>query len=243
MALITLSALLSDVKGKIGGGVFQNSQGGLMLRTKVSPINRRTSTQVTSRLKMFNLQNDWIRLTTAQRADWELFAQTYPRPQLKNPLCNINGHQYFLKYNDYRVRYGLAVLNDVSWTVPSFSSVIGNLMNDGSDLFLFTSRKLDFVNEFVVLFLSWQVSKGMNNPSNRRKMIIGSTLTGNLLTITDSYLNVFGELPAVGSEVFLKLAVFSRNTAYWTAFYESKVTVEQIYAVGTAEVGTTFVVR
>lgn len=242
MALVTVSALVSDIKGKVGGMVFQNTQAGLAVRQKVSPINRRTTLQTTSRLKMFNLQNAWMNLTDAQRADWDLFAQTYPKPQIKNPAKNINGQQYFLKCNDFRVRYGYDPLLDIDWNIPTLEAFTATIFNFGSNLWLLCNRRIDFANEFLVCFLSWEVSSGMNNPSNRRKMIIFSTNYWNDINITSGYSAIFGTIPATGSNVFIKVASFSKTSPYWTMFYEEKVTVQSTFGIGYYIVGSTFVV-
>jgi len=242
MALITLSPLLSDIKGKIGGGVFQNSQGGLMLRTKVTPINRRTLPQNRSRIDMFNLQNEWLRLTQAQRDDWDLWAVTYPKPQIKNPLKTINGQQYFLKYNDYRSRYGLTTMQNVDWTIPTFSAIDVSFFNIANVFYVIADRKIDFANEFVVLFISWEVSPGLNNAGNRRKMIIFNTSTGNKFDLTTQVTNVFGAIPAAGSQIFYKVASFSRNTPYWSMFVEGKETLYSTLGIGNMIIGKTFIV-
>jgi hypothetical protein len=242
MALITLSALLADVKGKLGGGVFQNSQGGLALRTKVTPINRRTMPQNRSRIAMFNLQNDWLSMTQAQRDDWDLWAVTYPRPQKKNPLKNINGQQYFLKYNDYRKAYSLPVMKDINWDIPTFTAVEATIGYVGGLVFITTDRAIDFVNEFLVFSMSWEVSAGLNNPGNRRKLLSFTTAQANNNFIHTQLIDTFGAVPAVGSEVFIKIAVFSRTSPYWTMFYETKTTIYQLTGIGQMIIGTNFVV-
>lgn len=243
MAIIQTSGLISDIKGAVGGVVFQNTSAGIAVRQKVTPVNRRTLLQVTSRLKMFDLQSAWMALTPVQQADWELFAATYPKPQIKNTTKNINGHQYFLKYNGYRVRYGMSVLTTIDWSVPTLATIQARFQNFGGVLLLFASRRIDFANEFLVLFMSWETSPGINNISSRRRLISVGTFAGNLLECTASYTSVFGALPSAGSTIHVKCAAFSKNTPYWTAFYEAATVVASSYGVGSGSVGGTIVVR
>ena len=242
MALITPSALISDIKGKIGGGVIQNTQGGLALRTKTTPVNRNTPRQERSRRDTFNLQNEWLNLTQAQRDDWQLWANTYPKPQIKNPLKNINGQQYFLKYNDYRARYNLPILKDLDWNVPTLDALEVNLFTLPGYLFVLANRRIDFLNEFLVLFITWEVSPGLNNPGNRYKMIVFNTNFWNNIVLSTEVSDVFGAIPATGSQVFVKVASFSRNTAYWTMFNEAKVTISNSFGIGSYIIGSTFTV-
>lgn len=242
MALVQLSAMFSNIKGKLGGGVFQNTQGGIAVRTKVTPVNRRTPKQELSRRGTFNLQNNWRSLTDAQRADWELFAQTYPKPQKKNPLRNINGQQYFLTYNDYRTRYSLTAMTDINWNVPTLDALEVSLFTLGSNLFVLANRRIDFQNEFLVLFLTWEVSPGLNNPGNRYKMIVFNTDFWNNIILNTEVTSIFGAIPSGGSTVFVKVAAFSRFSPYWTMFNESKEIIQTSWGIGSGVIGSTFVI-
>jgi len=242
MALVTLSAMFSNIKGKLGGGVFQNTQGGIAVRTKVTPVNRRTPLQELSRRGTFNLQNAWRSMTDAQRADWELFAQTYPKPQKKNPLRNINGQQYFLTYNDYRTRYNHSVMYDIDWNVPTLDALEVNLLTLPGNIFVVANRRINVPVEFLVLFMTWEVSPGLNNPGNRYKMVIFNTAYWNYLILNTHLTSIFGAVPSAGSTVFVKVAAFSRTSPYWTMFNESKVVIGDQFGIGAMAIGSTFAI-
>lgn len=242
MARITTSALISDIRGKVGGVVFQGGQSGLIARNKTIPVNRRTLAQTQSKKDLFNIQQEWKALTDAQRDDWNLFAATYPVLQKFSTTKTINGQQYFIKYNDYRVRYGLGVLQNPDFTLPTFQAIDIQIYNFVGNMFCLANRRLDPTNEFMVLFLSFEAPNSVTNAGNRRKMIIFNTGFFNNLIITNAYLDVYGRLPDVGTEIFYKVAMFSRNTAYWTSFTEGKSTVIDQFGVGFGIIGSTFVI-
>jgi hypothetical protein len=242
MARITTSALISDIRGKVGGVVFQGGQSGLVARQKTTPINKRTSAQTRAKTDLYNIQQDWMTLTDQQRDNWNLFAATYPKQQKFNPTKYINGQQYFIKYNTYRKSYNLPVLADVSFTIPSLQAIDISVFNFASNLFILANRRLDPNNEFMVLFLSFEAPASITNAGNRRKLIAVPTGYFNNLIATTYYNNVFGRLPDVGTEVFYKVAMFSRNTAHWTSFTEGKATIQQNFGIGFGVIGSTFVI-
>lgn len=242
MARITTSALISDIRGKVGGVVFQGGQSGLIVRNKSIPVNRRTLAQTQSKKDLFNIQQEWRALTDSQRDDWNLFAATYPVLQKFSTTKTINGQQYFIKYNDYRVRYNLGILQDPDFTLPSFNAVDVNIFNFNNNMFCLINRRIDPNEEFVVLFLSFETTNSVTNAGNRRKMIVFPTNFFNNYIITNQYNAIFGRLPDVGTELFYKVAIFSKRTAYWTSFTEGKLTVLQNFGVGYMAVGSTNVV-
>jgi len=70
MARVILSALVDEIRGKLAGSVFQNSYGGLQLRTKVNPQNPRSENQQKSRGVYSKLSMNWPYLLTAEQDTW-----------------------------------------------------------------------------------------------------------------------------------------------------------------------------
>jgi len=88
MAKVILSALLDSLDGKLAGSVFQMSQGGLQIRTRVSPRNPATGPQQLRRSNWSTFSKSWTDLTTAEQDSWR-----------DNAPMNFNGIGFFLSQN------------------------------------------------------------------------------------------------------------------------------------------------
>lgn len=70
MAKIIPSALLDSITGKLGGTVFQVSNGVLIARTRVSPRNPSSGSQQNRRSVYSTLVRGWSGLTGSERSSW-----------------------------------------------------------------------------------------------------------------------------------------------------------------------------
>jgi len=67
MARIIFSSLVEEIVGKLAGSVFQDSYGGMQIRTRVSPRNPQSQYQQLRRGEFAYLSAGWRNLTTLQR--------------------------------------------------------------------------------------------------------------------------------------------------------------------------------
>lgn len=67
---IKFGSLVVDGRGKIGGHVASKNRSGAYLRTKVTPVNPRSTSQSIVRGRLGNISQGWRSLTDAQRAAW-----------------------------------------------------------------------------------------------------------------------------------------------------------------------------
>jgi hypothetical protein len=70
MARILLSAIVTEIRGKIGGTVFQAGQGGFQAKRLVSPRNPNLHVQVTRRNSFLAATTGWGALGSSDRASW-----------------------------------------------------------------------------------------------------------------------------------------------------------------------------
>lgn len=204
MARIKPSALVSDIRGKIGGSVFQRASSGLVVRAKSTPVNKRTATQNISRNIAFLTANAWLQLSAADRDQWVNYVQYNPVNQRNSRELFVSGQQAFLKFNNYRLQYSLPIL-----TVPQFSKcdltpVDLTLSRVGMMLRISSSRPLVAANEFIILFITVRMSPAINNPGNRYKLIKFVTTNGVNFNVASEYVDVYGIIPEPGDTVFMK---------------------------------------
>ena len=90
MAKVSLSGFVTSILGKLAGSVFQNSFGGLQVRTRVSPRNPRTLHQQNQRGQFAWFTGSWRNLTSAQRATWIAAAPIPSEAFNLYTSCNLN---------------------------------------------------------------------------------------------------------------------------------------------------------
>lgn len=70
MARINFTSILSAVKGRLAGSVFQQSNGGAQIRSLPLPFNRHTQSQQFQRSNFRTIVSIWRTLTLSQMQSW-----------------------------------------------------------------------------------------------------------------------------------------------------------------------------
>lgn len=100
MALIKLGALVSEVRGSIGGVVFARNRGGAYIRNRSIPLNPQSVRQSAVRQVFGQLSNIWsTSLTAAQRTAWEVYASNVPLPNSLGENRNVSGINMYSRGN------------------------------------------------------------------------------------------------------------------------------------------------
>lgn len=86
MAIITYSALITNISGKLGGNTLKRGKGNSIIFNTMRPTQRRTSRQHNIRGYISQLSVRWYSLTATEREMWNTFASLTPRKQ-----SGING--------------------------------------------------------------------------------------------------------------------------------------------------------
>ena len=101
MAIITVAAPLSAIRGKVGGVVYSANASGPFCKSWIKPVNPRTNSQIVRRGRFSQFPSLWADLTDAQRADWRTYAAAGPQA-LVNSLgvtYYASGYNWFCKVN------------------------------------------------------------------------------------------------------------------------------------------------
>lgn len=70
MAKIKFTAFLAEARGKVAGTVFSKNRGGNYVRTKVTPVNPQSTSQVAQRNRLTSFAQNFRSLTSAQILAW-----------------------------------------------------------------------------------------------------------------------------------------------------------------------------
>ena len=223
MALFKPSSLISEIRGKIGGNIFQISPAGNIVRSLKTPINRRTIAQTRSRHFTNNVLQKWIELTDSQRKIWDAYTEYNPTQQKRSPGLFISGQQTFIKYNKYRLEYDLPFLITPIFNKCDLTAITLTLTSDGAILTITVDRNPIPADEFIVLSLTVRYRSSINNPGSRYKLINFITTAAASYDITSEYVNIFGRVPQPGETIFMKYTNISKLSGKLFPFKFEKV--------------------
>lgn len=203
MARIQTSALISDIRGAVGGNVFQRSAQGLTVRSRITPIQTAKPTQQANRSLMAGLQTSWQSLTDQQRTAWTTWGQ-YQNIQPRGFVtAQLSGQQVYIQVNFYRLQSNLAQLDDPIFTPYSLLPTDIAFGNAGSDLTAVLSEDPGDPDYQLIIKLSFIVRAGRNaQPSGLKFLLPQEQIDETTWNYTEPYLAAFGKLPVPGQRLF-----------------------------------------
>ena len=224
MAKVQTGALLSDIRGQVGGSAFVKSAGGLILRNTPTPVNKNTVSQSSRKNITANLQWEWQRLTQSQRDCWVEWTKLNPITQIRDSDLFINAQQTFIKLNFYRVLYGFAVIKDPVFDTNIIEPIDASLFLSAGNLLLSLVRPLNDSTELFILFLTFRTAPTINNPGTIFKAIVfEQSPGGNFYNITTEYKAIFGIELVVTEQLFMKFTTADKISGKLLTFQQKKI--------------------
>lgn len=160
---LKLSALVSEVRGKLNGSVASRNRAGAYLRNKVTPVNPNTSFQATVRARLAARAQAWKGLTEAQRDAWNSAVSDFAKTDVFGDLQNPSGFNLYCGINNNLVNIGESVL-----TTPPVPAAIANFTSftmaaaTGLQTLTLTFAPAIAATEKVLLFATPALSPGKN---------------------------------------------------------------------------------
>ncbi|MEE8153293.1 MAG: hypothetical protein V3T76_09730 [candidate division NC10 bacterium] len=225
MALVKYSALIERLSGKVGAAIFQENQGGSILRQFCPPVNRNTPRQTKAKLIASTAQQGWAVLTPQERDNWEGYARFMRIHQRRNTNLFISGHQAYLRVNQIRLNYSLALLNDPEFNNCDALPVDAELRLAGPNLFIDFDRNMIAMQEFVVLFITIPLPITWNNPRVHLKLLEFVTTNAPTKNITSEYFDLYKFGLVAGDTVFFKYTSIDLFSGYQFPFQTKKQTL------------------
>ena len=215
MARIKFGMMMTDARGKLGGHVFTKAKSGATIRTKVTPLNPKTSAQSEARSTLGANSQAWRMLTENQRLAWNSASQAVSKTNAFGDTYFPSGKNYFTAVNNNLRNIGAGPLLDPPALVemPGLTSVEVD--------FDIVAEQLDIAPNYIGIdsdiFLVCNATSGQSagryNFSGKYRKFDGFTLSGlpsNTL-IFDSYVSKFG-LPSAGQKVSFEFYLVSAIT-------------------------------
>lgn len=224
MARIQPGPLISDIRGKLGGIIFQGGRNGLTCKVGASKIITQSSSQQDNRSDMFAIANAWQSLTESQRLTWGSWSVFQNLKTGTFGTSNMTGQQAYIQVNRYRLIAGLACLEDPVFTPYSLGQEFPVWYFDSLCLKIVFSANITDSNAIPIVSFSPIVQPSrMASPSS---YICCRTLTYNAHTwnFYVDYLARYGFIPAAGQYVFVKWMLLQLDNSTLSPQTTEKIT-------------------
>jgi len=211
MARVQYGAIVTDLKGSIGGQVFQGGNVSKVLRNKGYRKGTSSELRQAACSRLVSQTMRWRSLTAAQRTSWAGVASSWAFLDKFGNTYYGSAYQVFTAYNLGLITIGLPVANVP--LVPLTGEIVDFIAPDwdGSNTLVINWGTITTVEQTVQVFATSGVSPGRNIASGRYKMIgqEGSNAADQYLAGA-AYTDAWGT-PAVGSQVNIMLKVRINN--------------------------------
>ena len=215
MARIKFGMMMTDARGKLGGHVFTKAKSGATIRTKVTPLNPRTSAQSEARSALGSNSQAWRMLTETQRLAWNSAAQEVSKTNAFGDTYFPSGKNYFTAVNNNLRNVGGAVLENPPALVemPGLTSVEVDFDLLAEQLDIAPNFVGNSIDAVLVCNATSGQSAGRYNFSGKYRKFDYFALTGlpsNTL-LFDRYVSKFG-VPSAGQKVSFEFYLVNQTT-------------------------------
>lgn len=190
--------------GSVGARTSSRNRSGQYVRQRAIPTQPRTVAQIAARSKLTSQSAAWRGLTSAQRAAWNAFAQSFTVTNSLGTTINLTGAQCFIKVNTVNLLNGDATVN-LPPTLPAFVAVTvtGVTAVAATPLIQLAGTNPAAGTKFMI-FASPQLSAGVTFNAKYAYLQTSQTFTAGQMSIQTAYAARYGAL-IVGKQIFVKV--------------------------------------
>ena len=201
MATISLSTIITDIRGRLNGTSFQGGVRRLTVRNKRKRKDSISISERTNLNLLSQLSDNWQRLTLTQKQTWYLWGQWSKQVSKHNHEQFITAYNSFIRVNLPRLKNNIAIfstppLSNDTPTVSTFSCSVGA----SNTLFLNSSVILS-ANEIIIVKISQAKETGSYIGRNECKAITTLITNNNQWNITTDYNKLYGSAVFSGLQI------------------------------------------
>lgn len=212
MAKVKFTAAVADMRNKMNGSVFSKNRGGSYLRTKVSPVQPRTSYQQAQKANLAARSSNWRALTAAQRATWNAGCTQFPYTDVFGDVKFLSGQQLYVKLNTNLQNAAQTLIT----TCPAPAAVPGVTITAaaaaaGTPAFTVTLSDATVpTGNSLIIWVTPEMGTGISFVKNKLRYLGKFTLTAGVANILTAYTTRFGTL--VAAKNITVCGVYMSNT-------------------------------
>lgn len=207
MAVVKYGAIVTEIKGKIGGTVFQAGKSSYVMRNNAFGGGRKSLRWQEIKQIFARVATNWRTLTSGQKASWLASTPDYPATNKFGDTYTPSAYQLYCTLNNNRIQIGLSMLTTpVAPVAEQDISPVTFVETDPDNYDLsFTATGS---NQYEVqIFASNPVSQGVESIPSR--LIYLAHINGTTSTpynLKSTLVDAFGEIKD-GSRIWLRLYV------------------------------------
>lgn len=207
MARIIYGALVTEIKGSIGGTTFQSNAYGFTVKNKPRQKKPKTELQNRSKIYMGAAAQAWSTIGATGRSEWDAWAAANPQYAKNNPTAVLSGYAVFVRVLQQKyLRDGDIADFTVSpsYTIVPMDTGVFTLTRDGATLsFGRTWVTADGAHR-VNFFMSQPFRPSVNSVGSRTRYVLNAFVEDDATDIADEYNALYGGLPEVGDKIFIE---------------------------------------
>jgi hypothetical protein len=211
---VQFGSIIVAGSGKIGGHVAARNRSGAYMRTKVTPVNPRTSAQTGVRNRLSGLSTAFAALTTAQIAAWNSAVSSFMTTNIFGDKVKPSGFNLFQKLNNNLLRIGEAQIDvpPVPQSIPVIETGVLSAVHAGAIAVTFTSDPV-LTDSEIVVSATPAVSAGKSFvKSEFRELGVMPAIVAHVATLTTLYNAKYGAVGDAGKKVFVQLQQISKTS-------------------------------
>lgn len=203
-----------DGRGKSNGNVYAKNRAGNYIRTKVTPVNPRTSAQLGQRSAVTNLSQAWRGLTEAKRAAFNAAVSNFQKTDIFGDLRKPSGFNLYMRLNLNLLAIGESTIDTPPVPSAVEDIVIGALTAVNTPTLSLAYTPASGTDTTIIVRATPPVSPGKSFVKSEFRQIAtfaGETASpANLLT---AYENKFGSFKgSAGMKIFVETVAVNEVT-------------------------------
>lgn len=227
MAKLKLSAIVSEMRGKLNGSVFSKNRGGAYLRTKVTPVNPQTIYQGNVRARLTSFSQAWRSLTQAQILAWNSAVSNFVGTDIFGDIKTPSGINLYNRLNLNLAAAGQASISNPPLPVSvGYFSAMDTAASAAIDELIVNFTELGAsADQTIIVQATKGVSAGKNFVKSEYRQIdvlVGTTATG--VDVGAAYVAKFGSMTP-GQKVFVRMVFVDNNTGISGQYTSSQTIV------------------
>jgi len=214
MARIVYGALVTEIKGSIGGTTFQSNRYGFTVKNKPNMVRPNKQKQTDQNLIFKAAVKRWNPMGQTGRDNWDQFAIDFPQESKHNPGVNLTGYAAFVRWHTARFTAQGPTADTESIPITSLPAL------DIDTITLETGvGNVDMVEDWNLGTDTWLVNYFISPPLQETQLFVGSNLrfffsatnVDRTTNITPLLNGLFGIIPAAGMIFNLTYQLYSMN--------------------------------
>lgn len=211
--LIEWGAMVVNGSGKLGGHVASRNKAGSYFRTKTTPLNPQTSSQLGVRASLSALAQQWKSLTAAEQLAWNTAVGSFATTQIFGSSKSISGISLFVRINQ---NIGLAggttiLVPPAVITVASLTSLSLTAVGGGAVTLTFAPTPVP-ANTAIQVRMTTNLSAGIAFVKNHYRTVeYLAPAASSPAVLTTAYTAKFGA-PVTGSKIWVECKTVSKTT-------------------------------